>query len=142
MDFGGGNGEDNEIKIVAKLNPELSFVCLYLKIVPHGVQKAKGKERSFNKQEYGFDLSKVDQIFDILLRDKQIVLRDDHKIPSPEQRKGRKYCKYHNKWNHWTNNNVHFRDLIQGAFKAGRLKFEEKANTMKVDTDPFDNSAT
>lgn len=57
------------------------------------------------------------------------------------KKKWRKYCKYHNKWNHCTNSCVHFRDLIQGAIKEGRLKFKEKPNAMKVDTDPFVNSA-
>lgn len=109
LDIEGGNSEENEIN-VAKLQPGPPYVCVRLKPMPQEAQEAKGNERSFSKQEYDFDLCKADQIFDILLRDKQIVLKGDHKIPPPEQRKGRKYCKYHNKWNHWTNSCVHFRE--------------------------------
>ena len=45
----------------------------------------------------------ADKIFDVLLKDKQIVLSDDHKMPSFEQRKGKRYCKFHNIFIHWTN---------------------------------------
>ena len=41
---------------------------------------------------------------------------------------------------HTTNNCVRFKDLIQKAIKEGRLKFEEKEATMKVDTNPFEVS--
>lgn len=54
IDFKGGNEEDNEIN-VAELKPGPPCVCLHLKHVPQEAQEEKGKERSFNKKEYGFD---------------------------------------------------------------------------------------
>ena len=38
----------------------------------------------------------ADQIFDVLVKDKQIKLLED-KIPSPDQLKCQRYCKYHNR---------------------------------------------
>lgn len=72
---------------------------------------------------------------DVLLKDKHIALSDDHKIPKFEQRKGNKYCKFHNVFGHWTNSCLCFRDMIHKAINEGRLKFEEKP--MEIDTNPF-----
>jgi hypothetical protein len=60
---------------------------------------------------YGFDITKLDMIFDVLLKDKHISPSDGHKL------KGKKYCKFHNKIGKTTNNCIHFRDLIQQAIK-------------------------
>ena len=57
---------------------------------------------------------------------------DDCKIPTFKKRKGKRYCKFHNIFGHWTNNCSHFRDMIQKAIDKGRLKFEETPR--KVDT--------
>ena len=84
-------------------------------------------------------MTKTDKIFDVLLKDKYIVLSNDHKIPTLEQRKAKRYCKFHNIFGHWTNSCLHFRDMVQKAIDEGRLKFEEKP--MKVDTDPFNIQA-
>ena len=43
---------------------------------------------------------------------------------------------------HTTNNCVHFKDLIQKAIKEGRLRFEEKEATMKVDANSFKVSSS
>jgi len=48
-----------------------------------------------------------DNIFNVLLKDKQSVLSDDHKIPF-EQRKGKIYYKFHNVYGHWTNSFLTF----------------------------------
>ena len=47
-------------------------------------QKVNGKERSFS-----FDITKADQIFDLLLADKVIKLPNGHKIPHAEEIKKR-----------------------------------------------------
>jgi len=44
---------------------------------------------------YSFDVSKADKIFNILLKDKQIALSEDHKLTTGEHKRGRKYCKFH-----------------------------------------------
>ncbi|CAL9012727.1 unnamed protein product [Prunus brigantina] len=82
---------------------------------------------------YSFDLTKVDALFDEMLLQKAI--ETPHRMPKPEEIKGRQYCRWHNSWNHSTNSCVVFRDVIQEGITAGRLKLAEKAPT--VTTDPF-----
>ena len=50
----------------------------------------------FGKKEpesYGFDITKADKIFDLLLSEGLIKLKPYHKIPSEEELKHMKYCK-------------------------------------------------
>ncbi|CAL9030060.1 unnamed protein product, partial [Prunus brigantina] len=82
---------------------------------------------------YSFDLTKVDALFDEMLLQKAI--ETPHRMPKPEELKGRQYCRWHNSWNHSTNSCVVFRDVIQEGITAGRLKLAEKSPT--VTTDPF-----
>lgn len=90
------------------------------------------KESSnFVKKVYDFDINKAYQIYDILLKDKQLISTKDHKTPSPEQMKGKQWCKHQNVFGHSTNMFVHFRDLIQKAIEEGRLIFEENKKERK-----------
>ena len=73
--------------------------------------KLKEKQK-FPNAKYIFDATKANKIFDMLLKDKQIVVSEDHKIPTFEQRKGKRYCKLHNVFGHWTNSCLHLRDMI------------------------------
>jgi hypothetical protein len=52
---------------------------------------------------YDFEVMKADKIFDLLLKKKQLKLPINHVIPSVEELKGKKYCKFHNATNHNTN---------------------------------------
>ena len=45
---------------------------------------------------FDFDVSKMEQIFDLVLKEKQLKLTADHKILSAEELKNMKYCKWHN----------------------------------------------
>ena len=104
------------------------------------LRSPKGKEvkTSEGKIDYSFDISKADQIFDHLLKDKQIKLLDGHKIPSQEELKGKRYCKWHNSYNHATINCMVFRRAIQKGIEEGRFKLADKGiSEMTVDTDPF-----
>ena len=58
------------------------------------------EKHKFPNFKYSFDVTKADKIFDVLLKDKLISLSDDHKIPSFEQRKGKRYCKFHHVFRH------------------------------------------
>nr|KYP70906.1 hypothetical protein KK1_010146 [Cajanus cajan] len=118
--------EDFEINL-AELRPGPTYQCQML--------KPGGNIEGNSTKKYSFDVSKAEKIFDTLLKDKQIILPENHKIPPFEQRKGKKFCKYHNMYGHWTNSCVRFRDFIEKAITDGRLAFEEKE--MKVDVDPF-----
>ena len=60
----------------------------------------------FGKKEpesYGFDITKADKIFDLLLSEGLIKLKPYHKIPSEDELKNIKYCKWHNATSHDTN---------------------------------------
>ncbi|RLN23454.1 retrotransposon protein, putative, unclassified [Panicum miliaceum] len=97
----------------------------------------------FGKKEpetFGFDTSKADKIFDLLLQEGQIKLSQHHTIPTADQLKKMKYCKWHNATSHDTNECKVFRQQIQSAIEQGRLKFEtptKSAMPMKIDQHPF-----
>src|ERR1041384_640694 len=84
---------------------------------------------------FDFDTTKTEQIFDLLLKEKQLVLSADHNIPSAEELRGRKYCKWHNSVSHHTAECKVLRQQIQSAIEQGRLIFGKGA--MKVDRNPF-----
>ncbi|CAL9019678.1 unnamed protein product, partial [Prunus brigantina] len=50
---------------------------------------------------YSFDLTKVDALFDEMLLQKAI--ETPHRMPKPKSSKARRYCGWHNSWNHSTN---------------------------------------
>ncbi|XP_058741183.1 uncharacterized protein LOC131613539 [Vicia villosa] len=60
------------------------------------------KNDKFPKKTYTFDVTKYDEIFDLLVKDGQMVFPPNIKIPPLEQRKKRGYCKYHNFSGHKT----------------------------------------
>ena len=78
------------------------------------LKPSEGKEmvHSENKEEFSFEISKVDQIFNHLLKDQQIKLPNGHKIPSLEELKNRRYCKWHNPFSHAKINCVVFKNAI------------------------------
>ncbi|XP_050229195.1 uncharacterized protein LOC126678335 [Mercurialis annua] len=82
------------------------------------------------QNEYSFDLTKADDIFDALLKDGQISLSEGHTIPPSEELVGKDYCKYHNSWRHSTNNCVNFRNVIKKAISEGKLLFPTKKRLM------------
>ena len=49
-----------------------------------------------------FDIMKADRIFDLLLSEGLIKLKPYQKIPSDEELKNMKYCKWHNATSHDT----------------------------------------
>ncbi|XP_050900808.1 uncharacterized protein LOC127107558 [Lathyrus oleraceus] len=96
------------------------------------------KNHRFPKKTYTFDVTKCDEIFDLLVKDGQMIVPPNTKIPPLEQRKKRGFCKYHNFLGHKTSQCFLFKDLIQNAIKDGRLKFADRGrNQMKVDADPL-----
>ena len=88
-------------------------------------------------EKYGFDITKADKIFDLLLSEGQIKLKPYHKIPTDQELKNIKYYKWHNATSHGTNECKVFRQQIQSAIKQGRLKFETPKKPMKIDGYPF-----
>jgi hypothetical protein len=85
----------------------------------------------------GFDFndSKVEQIFDLLLREKQLKLPEGHKFPTAQELQGTPYCKWYHLFTHTTNDCKELRWQIQSAIEHGRLILGQFA--MKVDTQLF-----
>ena len=65
---------------------------------------SKGEEVAKPYREaYLFEISKANQIFDCLVKDKQIKLLEGRKIHPADEIRGKKYCKWHHSWTHTTN---------------------------------------
>jgi len=60
-------------------------------------------------------------------------------IPSAEELKKIKYCKWHNATSHSTNECKVFRQQLQSAIESGRIKFDSSKaqKSMKIDQHPF-----
>jgi hypothetical protein len=84
---------------------------------------------------FDFDVSKAEQIFDLLLKEKQLKLPENHKIPTAQEINGKPYCKWHHSFTHTTNDCKELRRQIQTAIEQGRLILGQF--TMKVDQHPF-----
>ncbi|CAJ2657404.1 unnamed protein product [Trifolium pratense] len=128
--------DDSDIN-VAELKPGPPYTCKLLR-PSNGKNPVEPKNDKFVTKTYTFDITKCDEIFDLLVTDGQIIVPKDMKIPPIEQRKKRGYCKFHNYLGHKTYQCVVFRDLVQKALNEGRLKYADKAKPpMKVDSDPL-----
>ena len=68
-------------------------------------------------EKYGFDITKTDKIFDLLLSEGQIKLKPYHNIPTDQELKNIKYCKWHNAISHDTNECKVFRQQIESAIE-------------------------
>jgi hypothetical protein len=74
--------------------------------------KQQGPTKGFD-----FNESKVEQIFDLLLREKQLKLPEGHKFPTAQVLQERPYCKWHHLFTHTTNDCKEVRQQIQSAIK-------------------------
>jgi len=63
-------------------------------------------------EKFAFDITKADRIFDFLLQEGHIKLSPNHVIPSVEELKKIKYCKWHNATSHSTNECKVFRQQL------------------------------
>ena len=76
------------------------------------IQKDSTIDQQFKKKDlhrkYSFDLTKAYDIFDHLLAANFLKLPNGVKIPTPEELKGKMYCKWHNSWFHSTKNCIHY----------------------------------
>jgi hypothetical protein len=92
--------------------------------------KQQGPAKGFD-----FDVSKVEQIFDLLLKEKQLKLSEGCKFPTAQELQGRSYCKWHHSFTHNTSDCKELHRQILSAIEQGRLILGQYA--MKVDTQPF-----
>jgi hypothetical protein len=84
---------------------------------------------------FDFDVSKVEQIFDLLSKEKKLKLPEGFKFPTVQELQGRSYCKWHHSFTHNTSGCKELRRQIQSAIEQGQLILGQ--NAMKVDTQPF-----
>jgi len=111
----------------------VDWVWKYSEYIPW----AKKKLREEDKNKFNFDITKADKIFDYLLEKGQIKLRGNHRIPSAEELKKKRYCKYHNSNTHNTNDCKVFRDIIQQAINKGKIGLEKDKSGMGIEGHPF-----
>jgi hypothetical protein len=116
------SGEEQEVAIAEWTRGANPMSCKWV--------KHQGPAKGFD-----FNESKVEQIFDLLLREKQLKLPEGHKFPTAQELQGRPYCKWHHLFTHTTNDCKELRRQIQSAIEQGRLILGQF--TMKVDTRPF-----
>jgi len=128
--------KDGEINF-AELKPGTPYTCKVLR-PSDGRNLVKTQNDRYTPKTYTFDVTKCDEIFDLLIADGQVAAPNGFKIPPLEQRKKRGFCKYHNFLAHKTSHCVLFRDLVQRGLNEGRLNFGDKTMPqMKVDVDPL-----
>ena len=85
---------------------------------------------------YDFDVAKIEQIFDLLMKEGHLTPMSGHQAPSAEETRGRKYYKWHNSLDsHTTADCRTLRTQIQRAIEQGRLVYVRAP--MKVDQTPF-----
>jgi len=89
------------------------------------------------KEKFRSNVTKADQIFDLLLQEGQIKLSANHMILSVAELRNRKYCKWHNVVPHSTSECRVFCKEIQLANEVGKIKFDAPENPMKIDGHPF-----
>lgn len=120
---------------VAELKPGPPYACKVLK--PSNGKNLVEPEKigKYVAKTYTFDVSKCDEVFDLLVKDGQIIVPQGLKDP-PRTKEKRGFCKFHNFLGHKTHQCVLSRDLVQKALKEGRLQFGERPK-MQVDSDPM-----
>jgi hypothetical protein len=81
------SGEEQEVAVAEWTQGANPVSCKWV--------KQQGPTKGFD-----FDESKVEQIFDLLLREKQLKLPKGHKFPTAQELQGRPYCKWHHLFTH------------------------------------------
>jgi hypothetical protein len=95
------------------------------------------KTNSNDADKYDFDVTKADKIFDMLIEKGHIQLTANHKMPSAEELKKRRYCKYHDTNTHHTYDCRVFHECIQKAIEQGRIGPEKNKKTIDIEGHPF-----
>ncbi|XP_050878718.1 uncharacterized protein LOC127082522 [Lathyrus oleraceus] len=128
--------EESEVD-VAELKSGPSYVCKLL-TPANGKNPTEPKENDkLPKKTYTFDMTKCDEIFDLLVSDGQIFVPPGAKVPPLDQRKKRGFCKYHNFLGYKTSQCFLFMDLVHNALNEGRQKFPKGKAPMKINSYPF-----
>jgi hypothetical protein len=116
------SGDDQEVAVAEWTRGENPMSCKWV--------KQQGPTKGFD-----FDVSKVEQIFDLLLKEKQLKLPEGCKLPIAQELQGRSYCKWHHSFTHNTGDCKELHRQIQSTIEQGGLILGQ--NAMKVNTQPF-----
>jgi len=100
FDIAFGDVKTKEVDI-AELKPGPPYTCKSLKPSNEN-NPIESSNESYVPKTYTFDVTKCDEIYDLLVADGQVVIPKDLKIPPIEQRQKRGFCKYHNYLGHKT----------------------------------------
>jgi len=107
----------------------------------NGKNPEEPKNDRFLSKTYTFDVTKCDEIFDLLVNEGIMIVPNGLKLPPLEQRQKIGYCKFHGNFGHNTSRCVIFRDSVQKALDEGMLKFGDRpTQPMQVDVDPLKKS--
>ena len=93
--------EVNQEVAMANLSTIGTFTCSLL--VEKTLDLWKNAQIIGTQVQYTFEVVKIEEIFDFLVKEKFITFPKDHRIPNKDELRGKTYCKYHNSWNHTTN---------------------------------------
>src|SRR4026209_552954 len=122
VDESDDSGEEQEVAVAEWTRGASPVPCKWV--------KQQGLVKGFD-----FDMTKVEQIFDVHLKEKQLKLPENHKLPMAQELQGSLYCKWHHSLPHATNDCKELHWQIQSAIEQGRLILAQ--HTMKVDSQPF-----
>ncbi|KAK1641620.1 hypothetical protein QYE76_059425 [Lolium multiflorum] len=100
------SAEDQEVAVAEWTRTAVPVSCKWV--------NPPGPPRGFD-----FDVTKAEQIFDLLLKEKQLKLPEGHKIPTAQEMKKRPYCKWHHTFTHATNDCKVLRAQIQMVIESG-----------------------
>jgi hypothetical protein len=98
------SGEEQEVAVAEWTRGANPVSCKWV--------KRQGPAKGFD-----FDESKIEQIFDLLLREKQLKLPEGHKFPTAQELQGRPYCKWHHLFTHTTNDCKELCQQVQSAIE-------------------------
>ena len=127
--------EVNQEVVMADLSATGTFTCSFL--VEKTLDMWKKTQIVDTQVQYTFEVVKIEEILDFLVKEKFITFLKDHRIPNKDELRGKAYCKYHNSWNHTTNACWGFRNVIHDRINKGILKFPDKKEAMAIDEDSF-----
>jgi hypothetical protein len=102
------SGDDQEVAVAEWTRGTNPVSCKWV--------KQQGPAKGFD-----IDVSKIEQIFDLLMKEKQLKLPESCKFPIAQELQGRSYCKWHHSFTHNTGDCKELCRLIQSAIEQGRL---------------------
>jgi hypothetical protein len=100
------SGEEQEVSVAEWTHGANPVPCKWV--------KQTGPVKGFD-----FDVSKVEQIFNLLLKEIQLKFLEGYKPPTVQELKERSYCKWHDSFTHSTSDCKELCRQIQSAIEQG-----------------------